>query len=331
MTNRNHLTIALLGCFALLAGAVPAAHAGGVYQLNFQVCGPTPALPADITVNLYEGSTPDPGKLRGTSSETFVSNGNIPAHACDAVACLTDTRTDGPVCGLGALQVDFQINGFDKGKLKTESYFEVVINGVATGLQLHTSCSQPIPFQQPIVIGDQTWTIVGGAGSCLPGAPGCPDGSKLYEVNGEYRVDVCGCTAPFAVTLNLYKSDTDLKGTSTAMWDGMNLTNIVCDNVACLESAVLEGCELVIQFTTFGQKDNGEYEADSAWEMLLDGCGGGKTAKIHTSCSQPFYIGLPHEAGNGTFTFTDGCGACIVNVPVSVEDSSWGHVKGLYR
>jgi len=324
MKNRNHC-FALLGCLALLVGLAPSAHAGGVYQLEFTVCGPVPTLPADVAVNLYEGDVPDPGKLKGTSTETFVSNGNIPSHVCDPVACLTDSRImNGEFC------IAFQINGFDKGKLKAESYFEVVINGEAFGLNLHTSCSQPIPLNQPITVGDYTFEIVGGYATCIPGVPGCPQTSKIYEVDGEYRIDVCNC-APTNITFNVYKKDTEFKGTSSATWDGVSLSNIVCDDVACITGATLEGCELVITFDSFGYRDDGQFDSDTSWEMLFDGgCNGGKV-KVHTSCSQPFYLNVPHPAGDGTFTFTDGCGGCLSSTPVSVEDSSWGSVKGLYR
>lgn len=322
--NSRILTLASL---ALLATST-VATAGSIYQLNFECEGPAPTLPATITVDVYEGDTNDPGKLKGSSTEIFNGNGNITGHTCDAFMCLTDTRI---LSNNGNLFLTFQTNGFDKGKLKSNTYWEITINGVTSSLQFHTSCSQPIPLNQPLDVGNgMTCTLVGGYGDCLPGSPGCPTGDKLFEINGQYRIDVSGCT-PSDLVFNVYKKDNELKGTSTATWNGASLTNIVCDGVACLTGAELQGSELVITFDSSGYKDTGEFESDTSWEMLVTGCAGGKTQKIHTSCSQVFTMGTSYPAGSGEFVFTGGCGACLSFAPVGTEDASWGGIKAGYR
>jgi hypothetical protein len=304
--------------------------AGDLYQLQFCWYGDIPTYPAHIEFNVYEGDKIDSDKLKGSSSmdfEWFGTYGENWNFMYDDVAFLTSAWVED-----GMLRVCATADGWDNGKFKSTSSFEIIVNGESSGLlDLHTSCSQEIPIDTPLA-GDPggTWYIVGGAGDCVPGGPDCPEGDKLYELHGEFHIPLCGCV-PTDMTFTVFKKEDEWKGASTATWTGTGLDNIVCDNVACLTGAYLDGETLVVEFESFGYKDNGEFDSETSFELDLGDCGVYKLVKYHTSCSKIIYLNTPFDLGcNAFIMFTGGCGACIVDQPIPAGDSSWSEVKSLY-
>jgi hypothetical protein len=324
--------------------AASSAMAGKVYQLDFQYYTDVPTYPAEITVNYYEGDKCQADKLKGTSSmmfEWFGTYGENWDFTYDDVAFLTEAWEEG-----GMLRVGFTMNGHDNGKFKSTTSFEVIVNGVSTCLKdIHTSCSRVIPVDEALVgDGPGTFYITGGVGGadCLPQDPDCPTGDKAYELYGEFHVPLNGCV-PTDVTFRAYKDASDLKGTSTATWTGSGLDNIVCDSVACLTDAWMDGDFLVVSYDVFGWKDNGEFDSSSSYELDLGDCGVFKLQKYHTSCSQVIRLNVPfwicdgdfhpddnQDCGNGYVVLTGGCGGCIVDVPIATQESNWSTIKSLY-
>jgi hypothetical protein len=338
--------IALLTTLAfalMLFGAT--AQAGKVYQLELCYYTDIPTYPAHIEVTYYEGDKCEEDKIKGTSSmdfEWFGTFGENYNFMHDGVAFLTSAWEEN-----GMLRVCFTMTGHDDGKFKSTTSFGISVNGMTSCLEdIHTSCSRVIPVDEPLMgDGPGTFYILGGIGGtdCLPAHPDCPDyDDKLYELYGKHVVPLNGCV-PDLITFNNYKSDNDLRGTSTATWTGSGLDNIVCDSNACLVDAYLEGDYLVVCWEAYGQKDSGEFESSSSFEVDLGACGVFKLQKYHTSCSQPVYLNTAFyirdgdfdpdnncDCGNGYVVLTGGCGACMIDQPIATEESSWSSFKNLY-
>jgi len=311
--------------------AASSATAGKIYQLDLCWFGPIPTYPAHITVNYYEGDKCQADKLKGTSSMDFEWLGNYGENwnfTYDACAFLTSAwEVD------GQLRVCFTINGHDNGKFKKESAFQVVVNGATDCFDQHTSCSQVIPIGVPLDASDPgTFFFMSGVGGsdCLPGNAECP-GDKAYELDGEFHIPLNGCV-PTDVVFKVYHKESELKGTSTAVWNGSGLDDIICDSVACLTGAYLDGDWLVVSWDSFGYQSGGEFGANTTWELDLGACGVYKKY-YHTSCSQIIRLNTPFVFTNGAdgyLVLTDGCAACITDVPIPTQEGSWSTLKSLY-
>ena len=282
---------------------------------------PEGQLPASIEARVFENDD----VLRGSSSVVFDGT-DLSGFVYDDVAFIAGVGIDG-----GEIFVNFVANGYDSGKFKSNSAFAVVVDGGESFLELHTSCSQPILLNSAYAgLPDGEFTITGGVGECVPGNPDCPVGDKIYELSGLFNVPLAGC-APGEITFNAYKDDDDLKGSATAMWTGSGLSDIVCDGVACLLDAGLDGDNLLVNFDVFGWKGHGEFDSNISLEIDLGACGSFMLTNLHASCSQVVYLNVPLDmAGGSNLTLTDGCGICLLENPVPTEKSTWGAVKSLY-
>jgi hypothetical protein len=290
---------------AILIGAIlpHTVLAGDLFSMDMRVEVEAPGVyPVPITVNIYEGSNVDPDKLEGTSTASF-DGGSLSGVGCDAVACITGASLDG-----ANLVVNYSANGWDNGQFKTETTFEVIVGGSATTLTLHTSCSRILYVDRPYP-GEPggTFFIESGTGDCFTGPDDCPPGDKLYWLVGEFRVPI----PPYGpVVFNVYKNDDDLRATATALFNGVELVDIQNGFAALLDGGYVDGGELVISFTSYGYKDNGEFESNSRFEMITNG--GMYFLDQHTSCSDPIYLNLEMPASPaGSVIYTDGCGGCI--------------------
>ncbi len=277
--------------------------------------------PGSLTFNIYKGDH----DLRGTSTVRF--NGVGPEDViCDLVACITDAHTE-----RGDVVVAFKARGFKggSGEFERDSRFELETSEAGNFfLDLHTSCSQAIRVDVPYEMSPGgSVTFTNGCGVCL-GAPGeCPSTDKLCWVDARFRVP---CVSPGALTLNVYKDDDELKGTSTAAFDGVSLTHVTCDLWACITEAHMSGDEMLVMFRANGAKDDGRFDANSRFELEIVGCGT-FFRDLHTSCSQPILQNFPYETvPGGTLTLTGGCG-CLEAVPTVVKETSWSVIKKTYR
>jgi hypothetical protein len=285
------------------------------------------ALPVDLVFRVYENDD----NLKGTATATF--DGTTLSNVTGgAVAQILEASLDA-----GTLLVTVEANGWKGGgEMATSSSFALEIVGCDEfGLwDFHTSCSQPIYKNHPYETtpgGTLTWTD--GCGGCLfvPPYGDCPDDDKLYRLDGEFVLPF-PCSVPTTFTFNVYKGDTDLKGTATATFDGVSVTNIVCDDVACIIDASLQNGTLVVTWQAHGSKGGGEFEADTSFELLVEGCGTFKSERIHTSCSAPIELGLPRPIDPyGVIVLTNGCGGCLAGNPTGVESSTWGSLKAVFR
>ena len=294
------LTLAVILALATLPQT---ALAGDLFSMEMRAEVADPgAYPVPVTINIYEGSDIDPDKLKGTSTAVF-DGGSLSGLTCDAVACITDASLDG-----GNIGVNYSAIGWDNGKFKTVTTFEVIVGGSATTLTLHTSCSQLIYVDRPYP-GEPggTYYVESGTGDCFLGPDDCPADNHLYWLVGEFRVP---CPSYGPVAFNVYKNDNDLKATATALFNGTELVDIQNDFAALLDGAFVDGDELVISFTSYGYKGGGDYDANSRFEMVTS-CGMYYLDQ-HTSCSDPIYLNLQMPATpGGSVVYTDGCGGCI--------------------
>ena len=283
--------------------AAAPALAGDLYTLDMRYEGAQPAgFPVHLTVNIYEDDQVNPGALRGTAEVDF-DGGSMSNLSCDAVVCITDVSlTD------GKLIVAYTTNGWDGGKFKTKTTFEVVVGDRSESLYLHTSCSQTIYVDRPYPgTPDGVFFVEGGLGDCFSGGGACPPTNDLFWLVGEFRIP---CTAAGAITFNLYRNDNDLKATATAYFDGAGLTNIDNSFWAEFQGAYVDGAEIVVEFTAYGTKDGGDFESNSRFEMITS-CGTYYLDQ-HTSCSDEIFLNTPIPASPaGDVTYVDGCGGCI--------------------
>jgi len=297
--------IVWIGLVAVLLGAgtlvhVPDVLAGDLYRLDMRCEGPEPTYPTHIVLNVYHRED----ELRGTAEADF--DGAVLSNVvCDDVVCITDAAGAG-----GALVVWYSVAGYDRGKFKAHTRFDLTSGRGRKFVDLHTSCSRPIYMHVPYAGDpDGTFFIEGGDGDCLWNPGDCPEGSKLYALEGEFRVP---STAPGRLTFNLYKGDHDLKGTSTVSFSGMGPEDVVCDPVACITDVYVERSEAVVAFKARGFKGgSGEFERDSRFELETSEAGA-FFLDLHTSCSRAIQVDVPLDMSpGGSVTFTNGCGGCL--------------------
>jgi hypothetical protein len=282
---------------------------------------PAPAeYPVDIWANAYK----DDDDLKGSSFAMF-DGSSIYDVSCDPVVCIT-----GAYVVDDSLQIMFRVNGWKSdGTFDSNSRFEVLVGGVQYYADLHTSCSQILYTDYPYAGVGGTLYILCGDGTCLRVYDeDCPETDKILWFMGTFNIP---CDVPANLTFNVYKDQNDLKGTSTAFFDGVNLTDVICDPVACITGA---SDALQVDWYAHGWKDEiGKFETNTRFELIVDGCGT-FYLDLHTSCSQDIYLGDPYALmPEGTLILTDGCGGenCLPQEPVAVEESTWGAVKALYR
>ncbi len=318
--------------FVLVAAAVAltttVAYAGDLYSLDMKLCMPAPAAyPVNITIEVHKDQ---PGNLKGTTTATF--DGTVLSDImCDDFMCITDAEVDGDM-----LYLYFDSFGYKDGKYEANSYFDVFVGDVNLGLPIHTSCSKPIyvdghPYGA-LPLGAGTFYVLAGDGTCMSTRQGCPpDPNKLQWVYAKFEV---ACAAPADLVVNVYKDTSDLKGTSGGYFDGMDVSDIyystgVTGAVAMLVDAEMDADTMVVYFYAFGVKGGGEFEKNTRFELVVEGCGN-FYMDLHTSCSQEINMDQAYDlTPAGAFTFLNGCGSCIGYVPV--EDKTWGTIKSLYR
>jgi hypothetical protein len=299
-----------------------------LYRLDMKYCGPDPGGNPTITVRVHKDD--HPGNLKGTSTATW--NGSSYDFDCDDVACITSVGVED-----GLLCVYYTIDGYKDGKFESNSYFEAMFGDAYAGFPLHTSCSQIIrrdtPYQAEV--GEGYFMVLGGDSNdpeCLVDHYFCPpDPDKLYWIQGKFRVP---CTPPADLTLKLYKDDDELHGTATAHFD-MGLTDVMNDaKIEFNTSGYHPDGRMVIVFTAFGQKDDGKFESNSRFELIVEGCGTFYLDQ-HTSCSQDIYkyVEIPTEGpAGGAIVWENCCGpddCCLGETPA--EHRTWGTIKSLYR
>lgn len=314
------------------------ASAGKLYQMEMQYCVPYAGGATTVTVDYW--AKDQNGAPEGSTTVGFDGATNTNVVCDDPKVCVTDISQVGPM-----LCVTMVLNGTKNARFDSRAYVEVTVDGQTGHLRLHTSCSKPLPIGSTLMLSDPavealtgpgSYVLMSGIGECVPNAPGCPEGGKIFEIDGEFRIPLGACS-PSTVTLNVYRQTNNLQGSSSAMFTGSGLSGIVCDDVACLTDAYVEGSELVITFDSLGYKEDGSYDSEvfdgySSWEMDLGSCGTHQTDRLKTNCSVPFLLDQPMDAGSGGFTFRGGCGACLVGQPVSVENNmSFGTLKASYE
>ena len=296
---RTAITLAvILVSTALSLSAV----AGDLLSLDMRLVAPAPGGSVPITVNIYDNDEVNPSDIVGTST-AFFNGGSLSGVSCDGVVCIT-----GASLVDGNIVVTYEVDGWDNGQFKTWTTFEVVVGGSANVLALHTSCSQTLFVERPYPgLTGGIFYIEAGTGDCFVGAGECPPDGDLYWLSGEFRVP---CTTPGPITFNVYKDDDQLRARATAIFTGGGLDNVVDAFAATLDGAYIEGNELVVQFTSYGYKDDGTYDSNSAFEIVT-ACGT-YFLDQHTSCSREIYLNTALPASGGsTVTYTDGCGDCI--------------------
>jgi hypothetical protein len=302
---KRSILCAMGAAIALSCMVLPAeVWAGDLFQLMMRYEAPEPSgYPVHIVVNVYDNDNFDANDLVATSAVDF-DGASMSNLVCDAYVCITDVAVEG-----GKLVVNYTADGYKGGgDFESNSAFEVVVDGMAAALPLHTSCSRPIYVERPYP-GDPvgTFYVEGGEGDCFIGPDDCPDGNDLYWLTGEFRVP---CPYPGQITFNAYKDDNDLRGTATAYFNGAGLVDIQNSLFTVLNGATTDAGELVINFTVYGWKDGGDFDSNARWEVVTS-CGGYYLDQ-HTSCSQEIYLNIPQDAAPaGSVTYTDGCGGCI--------------------
>jgi hypothetical protein len=272
--------------------------------------------PADLIFRVYENDD----HLKGTSTAHFDGSG-LTGIVCDAVACLEDASASG-----GNLEIDWLATGFDHGHFKANTRLEVEVVGCGVyHLDLHTSCSQPLYFGTTYdVEPDGQATLLDGCG-CILEEGDCPDENKLYRLDGTFLLD---CFAPVELTFRVYKDGHDLKGESSAIFDGSSLSSLVCDEIACIDGARQNGGILEVDWIANGHH-NGHFDANTRFEIEVSSCGV-FYKDLHTSCSDPIYFDVIFDLDTeGQYVLTDGCGGCV-DESVMVRESTWSKVKTLY-
>jgi hypothetical protein len=162
----------------------------------------------------------------------------------------------------------------------------------------------------------------------VAGAPA--RGAKLYSLDGEFRVPL-RCELPVDMTFNVHKGTDDVKGTATATFDGASLSDVTCDERACITSAFVDNGDLVIVWTANGWKGRGEFGSTTTFEWLVSGCDT-FSLEQHTSCSEIVYLHLLYLADPmGMVTYTSGDGDCLDEMPSPVASATWAGVKAIYR
>ncbi len=323
MTNmlpRTALRVALAVFILLGLGATADVRAGDLYQLEMRFEVSSPSFPVHLVLNSYKWEN----ELKATSEADF--DGSVLSNiVCDAHMCITDASVQG-----GDLVISYVADGYKAGgDFDANSKFEVVVGADTydTG-EFHTSCSKPIWLEFPYYgTPAGTFLVEGGDGDCFVPEGECPTGNKLYRLDGTFCVP---CMAPADLTFNLYKDTSHLKATASAFFDGIALSNVQCDQRACIVGAVQDGNDLCVDFEAYGQKAGFQYDAHSRFELVVSGCGT-FYLDLHTSCSEVIELWEPYATQPaGGLTLTGGCGECLEGM-IPVEEGSWGGIKAIYR
>ena len=135
-------------------------------------------------------------------------------------------------------------------------------------------------------------------------------------------------TFPAAVQVDVHKgvNPGNLKGTSTADFDGSALSNIVCDGVVCITDAMVVDDEVIVYYTAFGYKD-GRFDNDTVFAVTIGELSA--ASHVHTGCEKPMYVGAPYGTepfAQGTFFILGGDGDCLwedEGCPANVHKIHW--------
>jgi hypothetical protein len=119
---------------------------------------------------------------------------------------------------------------------------------------------------------------------------------------------------PVSIQIDMHKGKepANLKGTTSADFDGTVLSNIACDALMCITGATESDGMLCITYESIGYKE-GKYEADTYFEAFVGDVQTG--LHMHTSCSQDIFLdhpygGLPFPRAN--FLVREADGTCDI-------------------
>jgi hypothetical protein len=119
---------------------------------------------------------------------------------------------------------------------------------------------------------------------------------------------------PVSIQIDMHKGKepANLKGTTSADFDGTVLSNIACDALMCITGATESDGMLCITYESIGYKE-GKYEADTYFEAFVGDVQTG--LHMHTSCSQDIFLdhpygGLPFPSAN--FLVREADGTCDI-------------------
>jgi len=103
------------------------------------------------------------------------------------------------------------------------------------------------------------------------------------------------------------------KGTATADFDGVNVTNNVGDDVVSIDDITITGSTMAINYTVMGYDNHSnppKFKASTCFAIDVNGNNDGLS--FHTSCSQPVLLNYPYPGDSGgIFTVLDGDGDCL--------------------
>ncbi len=104
-----------------------------------------------------------------------------------------------------------------------------------------------------------------------------------------------------------------LKGTASADFDGLDMSNSIADDVISIDAIDIVDEALTIHYTVWGYDQNSDppkFKANTCFAVGVNGFADGLS--LHTSCSQPIELNVPFEGeAGGSFTILDGDGDCI--------------------
>ena len=327
--HRICFSVILGACLLLPLGISSAASAGTLTRIDMRFETEVITLPVHIEVNAYKWEN----DLEGTSGADF-DGGTLTNVVCDAVVCITDVSLQGS----DLVIITYSVNGYKgDGTFDNDSRFEVIVGGQATNMtgrindpaKVHTACDRPIwreRWYPGTVFG--SFYVVDLEGPCLVNEGECPVGTKLYKLEGAFTVP---CGVPAEMTFNLYKDTAELKASATATYDGDTLTNSVPDLKASIVGATQSGPMLIVNFETYGQKDGDDFDANTTFELVVNGCGTYRLESLNTSCTDIVDLFQPYPlTPSGQLEFLGGCGQCLEGTVV-VRPGTWGEIKATYH
>jgi len=296
------------------------AEGGDLRRLDMRWVGPQPMYPTHVVVHVYKNTT----ALKGTAEADF-DGAMLSGLVGDDVVSITDIASEG-----GSLVVTFTAHGYlSSGKFASKSRFEVCTGDGSTHLDVFTSCSRILYLEAPYPADPcGAFFIEDGEGTCFWEWDDCPAGGKLYWVKGEFWVPDA---AAGDLTFNVYRGQGNLRGTATARFDGVNLTNVCCDPIACITGAAMLGGDLVVGFWAHGYQNAGCFSSNTRLEVLTSS-GTASHLDFHSLCNRVVMLSYPYSASPaGEVTFSDGCGECVRTPSDCPTGSSLYWVAGEFR
>jgi len=135
----------------------------------------------------------------------------------------------------------------------------------------------------------------------------------LYRLDMRYEGPVPDYPAQIVIEVWEGGQCDHFKGTASADFDGVNMTNNVDDSVISIDAITDMGSSLAIDYTVHGYDTNHDppkFKANTCFVVQVNDATDGLT--LHTSCSQPILVNHPYSGdAGGVFTILGGDGDCL--------------------